>query len=75
MTGDKGLQEWASHGVRRADGSALPSPDIPTRLVAPDGAKGVFFATYGNFRRIMRYNPSYLYALAIGTLSDRIEYE
>lgn len=75
MTGDKGLQEWAGHGVRRADGSALPSPDIPTRLVAPDGAKGVFFATYGNFRRIMRYNPSYLYALAIGTLSDRIEYE
>ena len=75
MTGDKGLQEWAKRGVRRADGSGLPSPNIATRLVAPDGSKGVFFATYGNFRRIMRYNPSYLYALAIGTLSDRIEYQ
>ncbi len=75
MTGDKGLQEWAKRGVRRSDGSALPTPNLATRLVAPDGRKGVYFATYGNFRRIMRYNPSYLYALAIGTLSDRIEYQ
>jgi membrane-bound lytic murein transglycosylase B len=74
MTEDKGLQEWASLGVRRADGSALPSPNIPTRLVAPDGNNGPYYATYANFRRIMAYNPSYLYALAIGTLSDRIEY-
>ena len=75
MTGSKGLQEWAQLGVRRADGSPLPTPNLATRLVGPDGAKGPIFATYKNFRRIMAYNPSYLYALAIGTLSDRIAYE
>lgn len=74
MTEDKGLQEWARLGVRRSDGGMLPAPNIPARLVAPDGIKGPYYATYANFRRIMAYNPSYLYALAIGTLSDRIEY-
>ena len=74
-TKDKGLQDWARQGVRRVDGSPLPKPNIKTRLVAPDGNNGPYFATYGNFRRIMAYNPSYLYALAIGTLSDRIAYQ
>ena len=75
MTRDKGLQEWARLGVRRENGAPLPSPNLQTRLVAPDGSNGPYYATYGNFRRIMAYNPSYLYALAIGTLSDRIAYE
>lgn len=75
MTGEKGLQDWARQGVRRADGSPLPTPNLPTRLVAPDGKRGPYYAAYPNFKRIMAYNPSYLYALAIGTLSDRIAYQ
>jgi membrane-bound lytic murein transglycosylase B len=75
MTEQKGLQDWASQGVRRADGSPLPAPNLPTRLVAPDGKAGPYYAAYPNFKRIMAYNPSYLYALAIGTLSDRIAYQ
>jgi len=71
---ERGLQAWATAGVRRIDGRRLPSPNLPTRLVAPDGENGLFFATYPNYRRILRYNPSHLYALAIGTLSDRIQY-
>lgn len=70
----RGLQDWADAGVRRSDGGALPAPNPSTRLVAPDGAKGDMFATYANYRRIMKYNPSHLYALAIGILSDRIQY-
>ncbi len=75
MTDQKGLQDWARQGVRRGDGSPLPTPNLPTRLVAPDGKGGPYYAAYPNFKRIMAYNPSYLYALAIGTLSDRIAYQ
>lgn len=75
MTASKGLQDWARLGVRREDGARLPTPNLPTRLVAPDGDGGPFYAAYANFERIMRYNPSQLYALAIGTLSDRIAYD
>ena len=66
------MQAWAADGVRRADGGTLPLPDLPTRLVAPDGASGPVFATYANYRRILRYNPSHLYGLAVGRLSDAI---
>ncbi|MGY9055792.1 MAG: lytic murein transglycosylase [Alphaproteobacteria bacterium] len=71
---DRSLAEWAKAGVRRADGSPLPVANLPTRLVAPDGSGGPVFAAYPNYRRILRYNSSHFYALAIGTLSDRIEY-
>ena len=67
------LPDWGQFGVRRAGGAALPERPLPTILVAPDGSKGPMFATYPNYRRILNYNPSHLYALAVGILSDRIE--
>jgi membrane-bound lytic murein transglycosylase B len=70
---ERGLESWSAAGVRRIDGRALPHANLPTRLIAPDGITGEFYATYPNFRRILRYNPSHLYALAIGLLSDRID--
>jgi membrane-bound lytic murein transglycosylase B len=67
------LAAWNKLGVRKAGGSTLPDRDLQTILVAPDGAKGVMFATYPNYKRILNYNPSHLYALAVSLLSDQIE--
>lgn len=72
-TTSRPLPNWGELGVRRSGGAALPQRPLPTVLVAPDGAKGPMFATYPNYRRILNYNPSHLYALAVSILSDRIE--
>tara|TARA_R110002074_G_scaffold36595_5_gene99560 strand:+ start:375 stop:1370 length:996 start_codon:yes stop_codon:yes gene_type:complete len=67
------LPEWGKLGVRRDNGGQLPTRPLDTVLVAPDGAQGLMFATYPNYKRILNYNPSHLYALAVSLLSDRIE--
>jgi membrane-bound lytic murein transglycosylase B len=41
-------------------------------IVLPGGAAGPAFLVYRNFRNIMVWNRSLLYALAVGYLSDRI---
>lgn len=42
------------------------------RIVRPAGANGPVFRTTENFRAILRWNQSDFFALAVGTLSDRI---
>jgi len=42
------------------------------RIVRPAGANGPAFRTTENFRAILRWNQSDFFALAVGTLSDRI---
>ena len=69
----RSLADWHAKGIRKENGAALPGRDLPTVLVAPDGAANLIFATYPNYRRILNYNPSHLYALAVGLLSDSIE--
>ncbi|MFC1673272.1 lytic murein transglycosylase [Pseudomonadota bacterium] len=68
----KPLAEWQGLGVRRLDGANLPSVDMTASIVAPAGAKGPAFMIYGNFRTIMVWNRSVFYAIAVGTLADRI---
>jgi membrane-bound lytic murein transglycosylase B len=69
----KDLQEWQALGVRRMDGSDLPSRSIPAALLPGDPGDGEGFIIYGNFCTIMRFNPAFKYALSIGLLSDLIE--
>jgi len=69
----KTLPEWAALGLRRADGGPLPVvADMSASLLLPAGYRGPAFLVYDNFRIIMRWNNSSVYALAIGHLSDRI---
>lgn len=68
----KSLYEWQSVGVRRADGRDLPKVDIEGSLVLPAGHRGPVFMVYQNFRTIMVWNRSLLYALAVGHLADRL---
>jgi membrane-bound lytic murein transglycosylase B len=66
-----GFPQWASLGVRRADGRAMP-PRGEGGLFLPAGAKGPALLITANFEVIRAYNTSDAYALGVGFLSDRI---
>ena len=66
------LNEWAHHGVKSQDGSALPAANLTARLVMPAGNNGPAFLVYNNFDSILDWNRSNYYALAIGHLSDQL---
>ena len=66
------LKQWQALGIRRANNSAFPHPDARAYLLLPAGARGPAFLMLQNFRVIMKYNPAEAYALAIGTLADRL---
>ncbi len=68
------IGEWQKLGVTRAFGRTF-SPEEAAReayLVMPAGAHGPAFLMLENYKVIRRYNMSDLYALFVGTLSDRI---
>jgi membrane-bound lytic murein transglycosylase B len=69
---EKPLWEWQQLGVGQGDGTDLPAGDIAARVLLPAGASGPAFIVYRNFRSILRWNNSILYALAVGHLSDRL---
>jgi membrane-bound lytic murein transglycosylase B len=66
------LQDWQSIGIRRLDGTDLPPRSIPAALIIGDEGDGEGYLVYRNFCSIMRYNPSFKYALSVGLLSDAI---
>lgn len=66
------LSLWAAKGVRKIDGSALPSSDISAGILLPAGIKGPAFIVMRNFDAIYSYNAAESYALAIAHLSDRL---
>lgn len=69
----KSLADWQRLGVRRADGSDLPQvAGMQASLILPAGHRGPAFLVYQNFRTIMVWNRSILYALAVGHLADRL---
>ncbi len=68
----KGLRDWQKLGVRRPDGSDLPTRNLRSSILLPGGASGPAYVVYDNFRAILRWNRSNFFAAAVGTLSDRI---
>lgn len=69
---EKPLAEWAKLGVTRPNGAALPKADMKASLVLPAGHQGPAFLTYANYQRILNWNRSALYAIAVGHLADRL---
>jgi membrane-bound lytic murein transglycosylase B len=63
--------EWTQRGVRRADGSELPSAGAAI-LFFPSGAAGPGFLVTDNFTVLKRFNNSDAYALAVAELADRL---
>lgn len=66
------LSDWQELGVRREDGTALPARNLAAALIIGDEGDDKGYLVYRNFCSLMRYNPSFKYALAIGLLSDAI---
>ncbi len=69
---DKPVRTWQAMGVRRADGAEFEGLDQSAALLLPAGVNGPVFLVRQNFRVILKWNNSVLYALAIGHLADRI---
>lgn len=67
-----GLNDWQRLGVRRLDGSDLPTPDLPSRVLLPAGPDGPAWVVYPNFDRILNWNRSNFFGIAVGNLSDAI---
>jgi membrane-bound lytic murein transglycosylase B len=66
------LSRWQELGVRRLDGRDLPRREMSASLICPDPEAGRYFLIYDNFRVILKWNRSNLFALAVGTLADRL---
>ena len=67
----KKVEEWKKLGVIGADGKALKLPsDAAAGIILPDGRRGRAYITLSNFRRIMIWNRSINYALAIVKLAE-----
>jgi membrane-bound lytic murein transglycosylase B len=69
----KNLTQWQKLGVRQANGDNLPSVDLKASIILPAGYRGPAFLVYKNYRTIMVWNRSILYALAVGHLADRFK--
>ena len=68
----KNIADWQSLGVRRSDGTDLPSRNMEGSLVRAKGPNASVFLTYKNYRTILKWNRSMFFAVAVGTLADKI---
>jgi membrane-bound lytic murein transglycosylase B len=68
----KPLAQWQALGVRKIDGSDLPSATMNASIVLPAKQESPAFLAYTNYRVIMRWNRSHYYAVAVGHLADRL---
>jgi membrane-bound lytic murein transglycosylase B len=71
-TVEKSVRTWAQMGVKRAVGGALPPSDENASIVLPAGWRGPAFILYPNFKAVMNWNRSTLYALAVSILAQQI---
>ncbi len=67
------LPQWQALGVRRSNGRALPNRNLEASLIMPDGQEGPAYLVYDNFRVLLSWNRSNLFAIAVGTLSDHFK--
>jgi len=71
-TVEKPVKAWAAMGVKRAGGAALPASDEPSSIILPAGWRGPAFILYPNFKAVMNWNRSTLYALSVTILAQQI---
>jgi membrane-bound lytic murein transglycosylase B len=69
---EKPVRAWAAMGVKRAGNAPLPNVDDPASITLPAGWRGPAFILYPNFKAVMNWNRSTLYALAVGILAQQI---
>ena len=71
-TVEKPVRAWSAMGVKRAGGGPLPGSDEPSSIILPAGWRGPAFILYPNFKAVMNWNRSTLYALSVTVLAQQI---
>jgi len=66
------LSDWQDKGVRSLGGAGLPAVHVKASLIQPDGPEGRSFLVYNNYRKILSWNRSHNFAIAVGLLADQI---
>ncbi len=66
------LFAWQKLGVRTIGKKDLPKSQIMASLIQPDGPQGRVFLVYDNYRVLLKWNRAHRFAIAVGTLADRI---
>lgn len=66
------LPRWNELGLRRLNGTDLPTRELWSSLMLTDGLHGDAFLVYDNFFRLLRWNHSNHFALAVGRLADSL---
>jgi membrane-bound lytic murein transglycosylase B len=69
---EKSLAAWQVLGVKKINGEDLPAVNVSGSILLPAGYGGPAFLVYNNYRVILQWNRSDLYAIAVGYLADRI---
>jgi len=70
----KTIAEWKELGVKAKNGHELAfADDLKAALIMPEGRRGHIYLILPNFYRIMEWNRSENYALAVSTLADYIK--
>lgn len=69
----KTIGEWQRLGVRLPGGADLPARQLEASIILPAaGARAPAYMIYQNYRSLLRWNNAALFAVAVGTLADRI---
>ena len=68
----KTINEWQAIGIRRGNGGDLPIRDLEASIVYTEGEGSSAYMVYDNYRTILKWNRSTYFAVAVGTLADRI---
>ncbi|MFK5927512.1 MAG: lytic murein transglycosylase [Desulfuromusa sp.] len=66
------LSAWQKLGIRTIERKNLPVAQIMASLIQPDGSQGRAFLVYSNYRVLLKWNRAHRFAIAVGTLADRI---
>lgn len=71
---EKPLSEWKKLGVKKADGSPLPSGKLKASLIlVGEGEHAVPYIIYGNYKSLLQWNRSRFFATSVGVLADSID--
>ena len=69
---NKTIVDWQALGITPATGQWAADSQTVASLLMPMGKSGPAFLTFPNFKRVMRWNKSELYALSVCFLADML---
>ena len=66
------MSKWRSLGIKRANGTDLPSRELLGALVKSKDSDNKVYLVYSNYFTILKWNRSLYFAVAVGNLADAI---